>query len=216
MTKFNRIGLYFGSFNPIHEGHFHVINTALSTTIDKLYLVVSPQSPFKPISELAPFEDRLEMARIAIKEHNLNDFVEVVDWQKHMYPSYTGKTLRESVPMLKDNEIVIFMGLDNFLTIDKWKEPDYILETCAIFIIPRDTNDAPKIILEKQKELEQNITKNIKGISYSNPLKTFDMSATEIRTLLDVGENVDGMLTNGVQKYLKEKKLYIKPKETMF
>mgnify|MGYP000198092042 CR=1 FL=1 len=111
MNDKKRIGLYFGSFNPIHEGHIFVVQKALETGIDKLFLVVSPQSPFKPLSELVSFNDRLSMAKIAIKSHNLNNKVEAVDWEEYMYPSYTAHTLQKDVPVLRKNEVIIFMGL---------------------------------------------------------------------------------------------------------
>lgn len=213
---YNKIGLYFGSFNPIHEGHFYVINNALKTTIDKLYLVVSPQSPFKPLNELAPFEDRLEMARLAIKEHGLEDKVEAVNWEEHMYPSYTAQTLKDAIPMLSEKDVVIFMGLDNFLTIDKWKEPKYILENYSIFVIPRDCNDTATVISNKKQELITNITSNIKSIGYSNPLESFKMAATDIRLLIDLNQPTDGMLVKSVREYIDKKKLYISNKKTLF
>lgn len=111
MNDKKRIGLYFGSFNPIHEGHIFAAKKALETGIDKLFLVVSPQSPFKLLSELASFKERLEMAKIAIKSHNIEDKVEAVDWEEYMYPSYTAHTLQKSVPMLQENDTTIFYGV---------------------------------------------------------------------------------------------------------
>lgn len=206
---FHRIGLYFGSFNPIHAGHLHVVKTALKTTIDKLYLVVSPQSPFKPLSELAPFEDRLAMAQIALMESDLEAKVEAVDWEKNIYPSYTAHTLQSDIPMLRDNEVTIFMGLDNFLTIDKWKEPQYILENFCIYIIPRGGDNAILAIDKKVQELRENVTPRIKCVNYSNPFEKFDMAATNIRELIKNSQSTDSMLVKGVQDYIAEKKLYI-------
>ena len=123
MPKFNRVGLYFGSFNPMHVGHLFVIEEALKTTIDKLYIIVSPQSPFKDTRDLASFDDRLNMTKITIEEKGLNDRVEVVDWERDRYPSYTIDTLEYAKEHLgRDNDYIIFMGLDNFLSIDSWKQ----------------------------------------------------------------------------------------------
>ena len=206
--KFKKIGLYFGSFNPMHQGHCHVIKKALQTTIDKLYIVVSPQSPFKPLSELAPFKDRLEMARLTIKENGWENKVEAVDWEEHMYPSYTAHTLREAVPMLKDNDVVIFMGLDNFMSIEKWKELDYILSEYSIYIIPRECDDTSKIVNKKIEELKHIVTPNIKSVSYSNPMEMFDMSATQIRVKIQNNESIDDMLSKSVVNYIKDNNLY--------
>lgn len=205
---FNHIGLYFGSFNPIHNGHLWVVKQALKTAIDKLYLVVSPQSPFKPLSELASFEDRLAMAQLAIKENELEDKVEAVDWEKHMYPSYTAKTLQDAVPILKENRVTIFMGLDNFLTIDKWNEPKYILENYYIYVIPRGDEDSVQIIAEKIQQLKNTVTPNIKGVTYSNPYEKFDMAATNIREKVTLGESIDNLTVTSVVNYINDKGLY--------
>lgn len=214
--KFNHIGLYFGSFNPIHNGHLWVIEKALNTTIDKLYLVVSPQSPFKPLSELAPFEDRLEMVRLAIKSKGLEEKVEAVNWEEHMYPSYTAKTLQAAVPMLQENKITIYMGLDNFLTIDKWKEPQYILENFGIYVIPRGEENSIDLITNKVKELRENVTTNLKGITYSNPFDVFNMAATNIREKICLNESIDNMTVKEVIDYIQKKNLYKKELIKMF
>lgn len=203
-----KIGLYFGSFNPIHEGHIFVVNKALETGIDKLFLVVSPQSPFKPLSELASFNDRLEMARIAIKTHRLDEKVEAVNWEEHMYPSYTAHTLQDAVPILKENDTTIFMGLDNFLTIDKWKEPDYILENYRIHVIPRGEDFDISLITNKVNQLKESITPNLKGVTYSIIEHTIDISATEIRNKIRNDENVEDIINNNVLGYIKDNKLY--------
>ena len=206
--KYNRIGVYFGSFNPIHEGHIHIVETALKACIDKLYLVVSPQSPFKPLSELASFHDRLTMARLAIDEHGLGDKVEVVDWEEHLYPSYTATTLKSEVPILRENEVVIFMGLDNFLSIEKWKEPQYILKNYIIDVIPRGNADVIGIIQNKVKELHDTITPYFKGIVYSNPFSLVDISATEIRDRIAQNQSIDGLTCTEVRNYIKTNSLY--------
>lgn len=206
--KYNRIGLYFGSFNPIHKGHLWVVNTALKTCIDNLYLVVSPQSPFKPLSELAPFKDRLEMARLALRESGLNVKAEAVDWEEHMYPSYTAETLQKAIPALRENEVVIFMGLDNFLSIEKWREPKYILEHYSIYILPRGENSIVDVIKAKSKELHDTITPHLKGIFYSNPFNLDSTAATDIRGIISRNEDTLNLLPNRVRIYIDVNGLY--------
>ncbi len=203
-----KIGLYFGSFNPIHEGHIFVVKKALETGIDKLFLVVSPQSPFKPLSELASFKDRLEMAKIAIKSHNIEDKVEAVDWEEYMYPSYTAHTLQKSVPMLQENDTTIFMGLDNFLTIDKWKEPNYILENYGIHIIPRGDDFEERLITDKIKQLRENVTPNLKSVTFSIIEHTINISATEIRNRVRNNEKIENIIDCNVLNYIINNDLY--------
>lgn len=203
-----KIGLYFGSFNPIHEGHIFVVKKALETGIDKLFLVVSPQSPFKPLSELASFKDRLEMAKIAIKSHNIEDKVEAVDWEEYMYPSYTAHTLQKSVPMLQENDTTIFMGLDNFLTIDKWKESNYILENYGIHIIPRGDDFEERLITDKIKQLRENVTPNLKSVTFSIIEHTINISATEIRNRVRNNEKIENIIDCNVLNYIINNDLY--------
>lgn len=203
-----KIGLYFGSFNPIHIGHMWVVKEAIKTGIDKLFLVVSPQSPFKPLSELASYKDRLEMARIAIRSNNLSDKVEAVNWEEHMYPSYTAHTLQEAVPILKENEVTIFMGLDNFLTIDKWKEPDYILENYKIHVIPRGENFNENLIDNKINQLKESVTSNLKGVTYS-VMNVIDISATQIRNYIKETKSIpEEIIDVSVLKYINNHNLY--------
>lgn len=203
-----KIGIYFGSFNPIHEGHIFVVKKALETGIDKLFIVVSPQSPFKPLSELASFKDRLEMAKIAIKSHNIEEYVEAVDWEEYMYPSYTAHTLQKSVPMLQENDTTIFMGLDNFLTLDKWKEPDYILENYGIHVIPRGEDFEEQLIINKINDLKEKVTSNIKSITFSKIEHTINISATEIRNNIQNVEKLKNIIDTNVLNYIIDKNLY--------
>lgn len=206
--KFNKIGLYFGSFNPMHVGHVHVVKQALKIAIDKLCLVVSPQSPFKDLKTLAPYDDRIEMARLTLKDNKLDDRVEVVKWEKDKYPSFTIETLKEASKIYEGQELVMCMGLDNFLEIDKWKDPKDLLEKYSIYVIPRDTDDVSSVISKKVHELKKNITEDIKSVSYSNPFDTISVSATEIRKYIEKGKFFNGLLTPSVENYIKEKKLY--------
>jgi nicotinate-nucleotide adenylyltransferase len=203
------IGIYFGSFNPMHKGHCHVINTALKTTISKLYCVVSPQSPFKPLSELAPYDDRLAMANLTKENNGWGDRVEIADWEKHLYPSYTAHTLQKEIPLLKDDKVTIFMGLDNFLTIDKWREFEYILENFGIYIVLRGDENAEELIHLKINEFKSKGIK-IKSINYNNLMERVHLSATSIRERLSNGEDVGNDICESVKTYIEEKKLYKK------
>ena len=202
------IGIYFGSFNPMHKGHCHVINTALKTTISKLYCVVSPQSPFKPLSELAPYDDRLAMANLTKENNGWGDRVEIADWEKHLYPSFTAHTLQKELPSLNDDKITIFMGLDNFLTLDKWREFEYILENFGIYVVLRGDENAEVQIHQKIDEFKSKNIK-VKSISYNNPLEKVHLSATSIRERLSKGEDVGDDICENVKNYIKEKNLYI-------
>lgn len=206
--KFNRIGLYFGSFNPMHIGHLHVVRMALKSDIDKLCLVVSPQSPFKDARTLGPFDDRLEMARLTIKDNGLDDKVEVVRWEQDKYPSFTIETLNEASKTYQGQELVMVMGLDNFLDIDKWKNGKEILENYSIYVVPRDTQDVAQDINLKIEDIKKNLTEHVKEVKYSDPLDTVTIAATDIRKGIEKGEFIPNFLSPNVENYIKEKHLY--------
>lgn len=210
--KYNRIGLYFGSFNPLHAGHLFVIEQALKTAIDVLFVVVSPQSPFKTKEELASFNDRVAMADLAIRDSGLKDRVRVVRWEMYRYPSYTIDTLELAKKLLgKDINITIFMGLDNFKSIDTWKCANEIVGEYGIYVIPRNSPDFVEVINEKIKQLKEFYGK-VKSISYSSPLDSIDISATQIRKMISDEEKIpEGWLTPSELEYIKKKDLYSIP-----
>lgn len=210
--KYNRIGLYFGSFNPLHAGHLFVIKQALKTAIDVLFVVVSPQSPFKTKEELAPFNDRVAMAELAIMDNDLKDKVKVVRWEMHRYPSYTIDTLEFAKRLLgKDISITIFMGLDNFKSIDTWKCANEIVGEYGIYVIPRTCPDFVEVINDKINQLKEFYGK-IKSISYSNPFDSIEISATQIRKMLSDEEKIpEGWLTPSELEYIGKKDLYSIP-----
>lgn len=211
MKKNNEIGFYFGSFNPIHIGHLFVIKQALREgQVNKLYLIVSPQSPFKNIADLAPFDDRINMAKLAIAENHLEDKVEVVDWERDQYPSYTIDTLNHAKKLLgEDNEYTIFMGLDNFLSIDTWKCGNIILGEYNIHIIPRDCENPVKVISDKLVDLYEWYEK-VKGVTFGNPDESISICATDIRKFFSKNQDLPkGLIPKSVEEYIKKKKLYI-------
>ena len=207
--EYNRIGLYFGSFNPMHSGHFFVIDKALKTAIDALFVVVSPQSPFKTIEELAPFDDRVAMAELAIRDRGLQDKVRVVKWEMEKYPSYTIDTLEFAKELFgKKVDITIFMGLDNFKSIDTWKGANVLVKEYGIYVIPRDCPDFSDVINNKIEQLNEWYG-GVKSISYSNPYESMNISATEIRDMILEGKEIpDGILTPSELTYIQEKNLY--------
>ena len=195
----------------MHIGHLFVIEKALKTAIDKLYVVVSPQSPFKSMYDLASFNDRLEIAKATIKDRGLEDRVEVVDWERNNYPSYTIDTLEHAKKLLgENNEYTIFMGLDNFKSIDTWKCSNQIVSEYGIYIIPRDSENPTSIINEKITMLKE-FYGNVKSITYSNPFESISISATDIRNILEKGEVLPkGVLSPSAIKYIQDKQLYNK------
>ena len=129
------IGLFFGSFNPIHVGHMIIANVMVETTdIDRVWFVVSPQNPFKQRKTLLPEFDRLDMVREAIHD-NYN--LEVTDVEFHMpKPSYTVDTLAYLMDKHPEHEFRLIIGEDNLTHFHKWKNHEAILQH-GLYVYPR-------------------------------------------------------------------------------
>ena len=183
-----RTGIYGGSFNPIHKGHIHIAQAALqSGLIDELWLIVSPQNPFKINDELLDDRLRLRLAQTAVK--NIAK-VEVSDIEFNLpKPSFTYNTLQELRKKYPDREFTLVIGADNWASFPKWYKARIILQSTPIIIYPR------KDVSIDGKNLPASIT------PLSMPL--YDVSSTEIRALLKEGKDVSAYLDPEVETELR-------------
>lgn len=131
-----KIGLYFGSFNPIHTGHGIIANyVANNTDIEQVWLVVSPQNPFKPSAALLNEYHRLHLAKIAVEEEPL---LKVSDIEFHLpKPSYTIDTLTYLEEKFPQHQFAIIMGSDSFQNISKWKNAQQLVKNYDIYVYQR-------------------------------------------------------------------------------
>lgn len=167
-----KIGIYGGSFNPVHFGHVGLAKWVIENTdLDELWLLVSPNNPLKSAKILAPEQQRLEGVRQAIK-----DIPGVVasDFEFSLpRPSYTANTLRELQRAYPEHEFTLIIGEDNIAIFDQWREYEYILQNFRIFVYPRN-------------QINQNIPNNPgilnnPNILYLKGAPTFDISSSAIR-----------------------------------
>ncbi|WP_214073327.1 nicotinate (nicotinamide) nucleotide adenylyltransferase [Mucilaginibacter sp. dw_454] len=188
-----KIGLLFGSFNPIHIGHLIIANyLANHTALDKVWLVVSPQNPLKKYSDLINTYDRLEMARLATD--NAQN-IEVSDVElKLPQPSYTIDTLTHLKEKYPQHEFALIMGSDNLVSLPKWKNYKLILRDYQIFVYPRPGYENAELA--------------------SHPAVTITMtpqmelSATFIRKSIAEKKNVQFFVPDPVLKFIESKSLY--------
>lgn len=131
-----KIGLFFGSFNPIHVGHLIIANTmATATDLEQVWFIVSPQNPFKKNKSLLHEFDRLDMVERAISDNYL---LKASDIEFHMpRPSYTIDTLIRILEKFPQHEFRLIMGEDNLVQFANWKNHERILEYVGLYVYPR-------------------------------------------------------------------------------
>lgn len=136
MSETKRIGLFFGSFNPVHTGHLIIAQAmADNAGLHKVWFVVSPQNPFKPSKSLLHEFDRFDMVQAAIAD---NHRLAVTDAEFHLpRPSYTVDTLEHLTAKFTDHEFSLILGEDNLEGFMRWKEPEKILARHKLLVYPR-------------------------------------------------------------------------------
>ena len=189
-----KIGLFFGSFNPIHVGHLIIANTmAENSALDEVWFVVSPQNPFKKKSSLLHEFDRLDMVEKAIAD---NYKLKASDIEFHLpKPSFTIDTLTYIQEKHPQHQFALIMGSDNLTHFHKWKNYEQILTFYQIYYYPRP-NTQPS-------DFEQHPAVH----AVEAPL--LDISATFIRNLIKEGKSIKYLVHEDVEAYILQKKFYI-------
>ncbi len=167
-----KIGIYGGSFNPVHFGHVGLAKWVIEhTDLDELWLLVSPLNPLKAKSQeltVTSEEDRLAAVREAVKDI---PHVKASDFEFGLpRPSYTAITLRELQKAYPEDEFTLVIGEDNLAIFDQWKEYEFIASNFRIFVYPRNLNNPnnPSI-------------RNFPNMVYLKDAPLFDISSTAIR-----------------------------------
>ena len=182
-----RIGIYGGSFNPVHFGHVGLAKWVIENTdLDELWLMVSPNNPLKPANLLAPEGERLAAVSKAIKDI---PHVKASDFEFSLpRPSYTANTLRELQKVYPDAEFTLIIGEDNIAIFDRWREYEFILANFRIFVYPRRENLSDDGLTAKRSDSPQDgLTTQwsnsvaVKEIRYLSGAPLFDISSTQIR-----------------------------------
>lgn len=191
-----KIGLFFGSFNPVHIGHLILANYILENSdMDELWFVVSPQNPFKDKKSLLNDHNRLDMVQLAIKNYpNMRASNVEFSLQK---PSYTIDTLTYLHEKYPDYSFSLIMGEDNLNSLPKWKNYEQLIKHHHIIVYPR-------VFKEEKKEPEYLQHENISLIK----APVIELSATEIRNMIKTGKNVRPMLPPEVFDYLDGSSFY--------
>ncbi len=190
-----KIGLFFGSFNPVHNGHLIIANYLCETTdLEKVWLVVSPQNPLKAKETLLSEYDRLHLINLAIAD-NPNLLASNIEF-KLPRPSYTIDTLTYLSEKYPQHQFCLIMGSDNLETLHKWKNYELLLRNYPIYVY-------------KRRGAVENPYANNPNIRLLD-FPFLDISATFIRQNLKNGVNMQYFLPDAVWKYVEEMHLYKK------
>ncbi len=173
------IGIFGGSFNPIHCGHVAIARAALTQCqLDEVWLMVSPQNPLKQQSDLLDDNLRLEMVQRALEGI---DGVKACDYEFHLpKPSYTWSTLQHLSNDYPDHRFFLLIGGDNWAYFERWRHWKDILRHYDVIVYPRD---------------------NFSG-TIDVPL--LDVSSTEIRQKVRAGESITGLVPEGVEALVEQ------------
>lgn len=202
MQTGKHIGLFFGSFNPIHVGHLIIANHMVNTgKMDEVWLVVSPQNPHKKKASLLPDHHRLYMANLAAED---NDKLRTSDIEfKLPQPSYTIHTLVHLKEKYPNHQFSLIMGEDNLRSFHKWRSFETIRDEYHIFVYPRVLT-----IQEQEKGVEKNELLDHPNFELvDGPL--MKISASFIRKAIKEKRDVRYLLTEPVFKYCDEMRFYV-------
>ena len=202
-----KIGLYFGTFNPIHVGHLVIANyMADYTDLDQVWLVVTPQNPLKDKATLLPDFHRLGIVRAAIEDNRL---LKAIDIEFHLpKPSFTITTITHLIEKYPTNEFAIIMGEDNLRTFHKWYNHEVILRKHKIYVYPRVLT-----IQEEQEVISMsaaliNDYKSHANVIFCEDAPVMKVSSSFIRQAIKDKKDVRYLLTEPVYKYIDEMNFY--------
>jgi len=189
----NRIGLYFGSFNPVHIGHLIIAESILDQeVIDEVWMVVSPLNPFKKKKDILDHNSRLELINKAVKG---NEAVKASSIEFDMpMPSYTIDTLRVLDTKYPNRKFSLIMGADNLEHLDKWKESTEIIGSYKIYVYPRLGYYTSKFDNEKSI------------VRVDAPI--IELSSTSIRNKLKEGRSIKYLTRESVREEILKQGWY--------
>ena len=208
------IGIFGGSFDPIHNGHLHLAQYAVEhTDLDRIWLMVSPRNPLKNHGPVATDGQRLEMARLAVEGI---PGIDISDFEFHLpKPSYTYLTLTELRKAYPDHKFRLLIGGDNWTNFQQWRHPEEIIRQFGLIVYPRP-GESILLPSENGKHKTENVV-----ILHGAP--QMPVSSTHIRQLLNNKEE-DNLVTSAeslkqqdlsqllpakVLDYIKDNNLYL-------
>lgn len=189
-----KIGIYGGSFDPIHNGHISLARYVIDhSDLDEVWLMVSPLNPLKPQGYVASDSDRMEMARIAVGDV---PGVRSSDFEFSLpRPSYTYNTLFRLRDAYPAHEFRLIIGGDNWADFSRWRNPEEIISEFGVIVYPRPGQKLPAAPA---------------GVLILRDAPLMDISSTAIRHLIAKGDMrpLSNLMDSKVVDYIEKRKLY--------
>lgn len=189
-----KVGIFGGSFDPIHNGHIRLAQYVLAhTDLDEVWLMVSPLNPLKPQGYVSTDEQRLEMARLAVSDI---PGIKVSDFEFSLpIPSYTYNTLAKLKEAYPDIDFRLIIGGDNWAHFDRWRNPQEILDEFGLIVYPRPGEAlTPR---ETEKHNPENVKRPKSNVIFLTDAPQMPVSSTQLRTLLKTDDSPDLVGTHG-------------------
>jgi nicotinate-nucleotide adenylyltransferase len=186
------IGLYFGSFNPIHLGHLIIANHVLNETpVNRIWFIVSPQNPFKESKTLLNEFDRLHLVRLATQDDNR---IKCSDIEFSLpKPSYTSNTLAFLSEKYPEHQFSLIMGSDSYQNLDKWKNYETIINNYPVYVYKREGHEIKK-------------TFDKEAVILNAPI--IQISASQIREHIRSAKSIRYLVPEIVREEIESRKFY--------
>lgn len=202
-----KIGLYFGTFNPIHVGHLVIANYISEyTELDQVWLVVTPQNPLKQKKSLLADFHRLTLVKEAIDD---NRKLRACDIEfKMKKPNYTAHTLAHLIENYPENDFALIMGEDNLRGLHKWFNYEQILEKHKIYVYPRVLTQQEELDIDNMKKEQLEQFKSHPNVFICTDAPVMKVSSSFIRAAIKENKDVRYLLSEPVFRYVDEMKFY--------
>ena len=197
-----KTGIYGGTFNPIHNGHLHIVEEfRRGLSLDRVLLIPTRVPPHKEAPDLASGEDRFAMCRLAAQG---DPWLELSDIEmRRQGKSYTAETLEELSALYPQDQFYLLMGEDMFLTVGSWYRPETIFSLASVCTTPRGEKSMEAL---RRKALEYAGQHGAR--CFIGQIPYLPVSSTQVRQAVAAEEDISSLVPAGVARYIREKGLY--------